>query len=61
MDDILPVMIYSVLKANVKNFYANVQIVEDYMRIVGRFETDQRVITNMFVGLEYISKEWVVE
>jgi hypothetical protein len=61
MDDILPVMIYSVLKANVKNFYANVKIVEDYMRIVGRFETDQRVITNMFVGLEYIGKEWVVE
>jgi hypothetical protein len=31
------------------------------MRIIGRFETDQRVITNMFVGLEYIAKEWIIE
>lgn len=37
MDDVLPVMIFTVLKARVANFYANVKIVEDYMRVVGRF------------------------
>jgi|JI6StandDraft_1071083.scaffolds.fasta_scaffold71402_3 hypothetical protein len=61
MDDVLPVMIYTVLKARVTDFYGNVKLVEDYMRLMGRFEADQRVITNLFVGLEYIAKEWAVD
>ena len=32
MDDILPVMVYIVLKANVKNFPAYVKIIDDYVR-----------------------------
>lgn len=51
MDDILPVMIYTVLQASVPKFNAHLKIVDDYIRIVGRFEADQRVLTNLFVGL----------
>jgi len=61
MDDVLPVMIYTVLQAKVRDCYGNIKLVEDYMRLIGRFEADQRVITNLFVGLEYIAKEWVLQ
>jgi hypothetical protein len=55
MDDILPVMIFTVLKARVKNFYANIKMIDDYIKVSGKYETDQRLITNLFVGLEYIT------
>lgn len=58
MDDILPVMIYTVLKSNVDNFYGVLQMISDYVKASGKFEIDMRVLTNLFVGLEYISKEW---
>lgn len=60
MDDILPVMIFTVLKARVKNFYANIKMIDDYIKVSGKYETDQRLITNLFVGLEYITNEWVI-
>ena len=56
MDDILPVMIYTVLRSKVKNFYGVLQMVSDYVKASGKFEIDMRVMTNLFVGLEYISK-----
>ena len=31
-------------------------MVDDYARATGRFEGDQRILTNLFVGLEYVSK-----
>jgi hypothetical protein len=56
MDDILPVMIYTVLQASVPQLSSHLKIAEDYIRVVGRFEADQRVLTNLFVGMEYIAK-----
>jgi hypothetical protein len=37
MDDILPVMIFTVLKAEVKNFYSNIKIIDDYVKATGKF------------------------
>lgn len=51
MDDILPVMIYTVLKSTVYSFYGIQQMVSDYVRISGRFEIDMRILTNLFVAL----------
>lgn len=51
MDDILPVMIYTVLKCRVKSFYGILNMVSDYIKTSGKFETDMRVLTNLFVGL----------
>lgn len=36
-------------------------MIDDYAKASGRFEGDLRVITNLFVGLEYASKEWVLD
>lgn len=37
MDDILPVMIYTVLKSNVKSFYGTLNMVSDYIKASGKF------------------------
>lgn len=61
MDDILPVMIYTVLKSRVGHFYGVLQMISDYVKASGKFEIDMRAMTNLFVGLEYISKEWKMD
>lgn len=38
MDDILPVMIFVVAKAQIADFPVYVKIVDDYIRIRGTFE-----------------------
>ena len=37
MDDILPVMIYTVVKSRVCSFYGVLQMVSDYVRVSGKF------------------------
>ena len=61
MDDILPVMIYTVLKSQVQQFYGVLNMINDYVKASGKFEIDMRILTNLFVGLEYISKEWEID
>ena len=51
MDDILPVMIYTVLKSEVRGFYGLVSMLRDYAKAMDRFETDLRILTNLFVAL----------
>lgn len=58
MDDILPVMIYIVARAAVWNFPALVKIIDDYIRIKGVFELEERVITTLYVAVEDITKKW---
>ncbi len=58
MDDLLPVMIYTTLRANVLNFPAYVKLVDDYVRFKDIFELEERVITTLFVAVEDISGKW---
>ncbi len=57
MDDILPVMIYVVAHAQVTDFPVYVKIIDDYVRIKGVFELEERVITTLYVATEDISKK----
>lgn len=57
MDDILPVMIYIVAKAQVENFPVFVKIIDDYVRIRGVFELEERVTTTLYVATEDITKK----
>lgn len=57
MDDILPVMIFIVAKAEIENFPVYVKIIDDYIRIRGVFELEERVITTLYVATEDISKK----
>lgn len=57
MDDILPVMIYVVAKAQVIDFPVYVKIIDDYVKIKGIFELEERVVTTLYVATEDISKK----
>lgn len=57
MDDILPVMIFIVAKAEIENFPVYVKVIDDYIRIRGVFELEERVITTLYVATEDISKK----
>lgn len=51
MDDILPVMIYIVIRASIKDFPAYVKMVDDYVRTRGTFELEERVVTSLYVAV----------
>jgi hypothetical protein len=51
MDDLLPVMIFVTVKANIFNFPAFVKIVDDYIRLKGVFELEERIITTLYVAV----------
>lgn len=57
MDDILPVMIYVVARAQVIDFPVYVRIIDDYIKIRGVFELEERVVTTLYVATEDISKK----
>lgn len=57
MDDILPVMIYVVAKAEVDNFPVYVKLIDDYVRSKKTFELEERVITTLYVAIEDINKK----
>ncbi|CAD8086176.1 unnamed protein product [Paramecium primaurelia] len=55
MDDELPILIWVALISDVPNLYAKIQFVDDYIQEI---ENEKRILTNLRVSLDYISKEW---
>lgn len=58
MDDLLPVMIFVVLRACIVDFPLYVKLVDDYIQIKGVFELEERIITTFFVAVEDINRRW---
>ena len=55
MDDELPILIWVALMSEVPNLYAKIYFVDDYIQEI---ENEKRILTNLRVSLDYISKEW---
>ena len=59
MDDELPIIIYIVTQVNIENLFAELNMVDDYIKISMRDELIQnKMVTNMLSALIYISKKW---
>ncbi|CAK87073.1 unnamed protein product (macronuclear) [Paramecium tetraurelia] len=55
MDDELPILIWVALMSDITNLYAKIYFVDDYIQEI---ENEKRILTNLRVSLDYISKEW---
>ena len=59
MDDELPIIIYIATQVKVVNLFAELNIVDDYFRIISRDELIQnKMITNLLSSLMFITKMW---
>ena len=58
MDDLLPVMIFVTVRAAVPDFPVLVKLIDDYVRLKGVFELEERVMTTLYVAIEDISRSW---
>ena len=59
MDDELPIIIYIATQIKVANIFAELNIVDDYFRIISRDDLMQnKMITNLLSSLIYITKNW---
>ena len=57
MDDELPIFIYLCTQVNLNNFYAELNLIDDYLKCTLRDDMIQnKVVTNLMSGFTYISK-----
>ena len=59
MDDELPIIIYIVTQVNIENLFAELNMVDDYLKTSMRDELIQnKMVTNMLSSLIYVGKTW---
>jgi hypothetical protein len=59
MDDELPIIIYIITQVNIENLFAELNMVDDYIKTSMRDELIQnKMVTNMLSSLIYVSKKW---
>ena len=59
MDDELPIIIYIATQIKIPNIFAELNIVDDYFRIISRDDLIQnKMITNLLSSLMFITKMW---
>ena len=59
MDDELPIIIYIDTQVNIENIFAELNMVDDYIKCCMRDDLIQnKMVTNLLSGLLYISKTW---
>ena len=59
MDDELPIIIYLVTQINVDNLFAELYMIDDYIKCTMRDELVQnKMVTNLLSSLNYVSHKW---
>ena len=59
MDDELPIIIYVTTQVNVENLFAELNMINDYVKCTMRDDLVQnKMVTNLLSGLVYINKTW---
>ena len=59
MDDELPIIIYLVTQINVENLFAELNMIDDYIKCTMRDELVQnKMVTNLLSSLNYVSDKW---
>ena len=62
MDDELPIVIYISTQINVENLYAELYMIDDYIKCSLRDNlAENKMVTNLLSSLVYISKEWKID
>ena len=62
MDDELPIIIYIVTQINVDNLFAELYMIDDYIKCSLRDKLVQnKMVTNLLSSLLYVSKDWKFE
>lgn len=54
MDDELPIFIYITTQVTVKNIFAELNMVDDYLKYSKGLDRDSKVLTNLLVKLSLI-------
>ena len=59
MDDELPIIIYLVTQIHIDNFFAELNMIDDYLKCSMRDELIQnKMVTNLLSSLYYVSNKW---
>ena len=59
MDDELPIVIYIITQLNIGNLFAELNMIDDYIKCTMRDELVQnKMVTNLLSGMLYICKNW---
>lgn len=58
MDDELPIIVFITLMCGIKDLYAEIQFIEDYIVNDQNIENEKKGLTNLKVSLDYIANEW---
>lgn len=58
MDDELPIFIYITTRLNIKNIFAELHLVEDYLKFSISEDKESKVLTNLMSSMLYISNGW---
>ena len=59
MDDELPIIIYLVTQINVENLFAELNMIDDYIKCTMRDELVQnKMVTNLLSSLNFVSDKW---
>ena len=51
MDDELPVVIFIILNSNIKNLFAEISLVEDFINLDPSIESEKKLLTNIRVTI----------
>jgi hypothetical protein len=54
MDDVLPLVIYSLVIADLGLAVSNISLLHEYVCAVGRFDCEDRVITGIEGGIQFL-------
>ena len=54
MDDILPLYIFIIIKAGLKNLPSEILMLQDYIRVSQDMESEERLVINYHVAVQYI-------
>ena len=61
MDDVLPLSIYCIAMANLKNAATYHNMMEDYVSYTNGFDLERKLLCNFDCAIRYVCNEWESE
>lgn len=58
MDDLLPVLIFVLVRSTVADPAAQINLLQDYVGRASRYENEARLLINFEVSIKYVAFEW---
>lgn len=61
MDEELPITIFVLSRVKCKQIYSHLHFVRHYLKSKDESDNQERVVSNILVSVDYVSKEWKLE